>query len=569
MLTQRGWWFAAFLSATLLLSVSFGVSTLVAAMFTLATWYVGAWLHFLWSSRHFPNKITIVRELRTAGGPAKLLWARQRATVHVEIRWNGRSPLPVVIALDKTPALAKWSDGESWGRGTLDAGGSLVIEYPVECPAAGRLRFGGVKIIVTDLQGFFHRTEFVHQPLTVRVLPPLSADPGGPPAKKRHNLIPLAGKHRLVRPGGGSELLDLRDYVPSDPPKLIAWKASARRDRLITKELESDVPVRCTLFLDASSSTRVGPVGRNALARLVEIAAGVLSVNSENRDLTGLVIFDERGIGRRLRPARTRRAFFETLNLLADIADEPPAIDMIDIKRLLPAALGLAQDVHPNWLGRDVNNTPWYSPRFWRRDNRWRKKVAAVLANIDNLGPGGVTMLYHEDDACREYLLRWLNEHRVHIPMLLYDDAGRYLFRSGAKIATLASALTASVARAKDNELYVLLADLLDIDADREPLLKAVRAARARHHEVQVVCPWPPGVPLPDERQSPLPPLLAPNLQELLSRVWTSRPHHALSELRREFGRVGVPVIAAPNDRTIPQILERMQRLRPGARRLR
>ena len=30
----------------------------------------------------------------------------------------------------------------------------------------------------------------------------------------------------------GSELLDLRDYIPGDAPKMIAWKASARRDRL-------------------------------------------------------------------------------------------------------------------------------------------------------------------------------------------------------------------------------------------------------------------------------------------------------------------------------------------------
>ena len=40
--------------------------------------------------------------------------------------------------------------------------------------------------------------------------------------------------------------------MPGDPPRTIAWKVSARRDRLITKEFESEVPVRCTLFLDTS-----------------------------------------------------------------------------------------------------------------------------------------------------------------------------------------------------------------------------------------------------------------------------------------------------------------------------
>src|SRR5439155_22878703 len=118
----------------------------------------------------------------------------------------------------------------------------------------------------------------------------------------------------------------LRDYLPGDPPKTIAWKVSARRDRLITKEFESEVPVRCTLFVDISHSVRVGPPpltlpsppaeggegrmsltlppppaeggegrvrGRNALASLVEISAAVAQANAGVRDLTGIGLFDE------------------------------------------------------------------------------------------------------------------------------------------------------------------------------------------------------------------------------------------------------------------------------------
>src|SRR5205807_7342783 len=101
---------------------------------------------------------------------------------------------------------------------------------------------------------------------------------------KRHNLLPPPGINRLLRPGTGSELLDLRDYLPGDPPKTIAWKVSARRDRLITKDFESEVPVRCTLFLDTSNSVRLGPPGKNALARLVEIAATVAQAAAGTRD---------------------------------------------------------------------------------------------------------------------------------------------------------------------------------------------------------------------------------------------------------------------------------------------
>src|SRR5262249_15375100 len=139
-----------------------------------------------------------------------------------------------------------------------------------------------------------------------RVMPALADARGRFPTAKRHNLLPLIGAHRHRRPGSGSELLDLRDYLPGDPPKMIAWKPSARRDRLMTKEFESEVPIRCTLFVDPSTSVRVGLPGHNALARLVEIVAAVAQANSAARDLTGLCLFDEQSTSY-AKPARSPR----------------------------------------------------------------------------------------------------------------------------------------------------------------------------------------------------------------------------------------------------------------------
>ena len=93
-----------------------------------------------------------------------------------------------------------------------------------------------------------------------------------------------------------------------------------------------------------------------------------------------------------------------------------------------------------------------------------------------------------------------LIEHQVPCPLPFYDDQGRYLFAAPGKVDVLAEVLLASVLARRDNELFVLLVDLLETGPHLEKLLRAVRVAPARHHQVLVVCPWPPGVPVPGRR---------------------------------------------------------------------
>src|SRR5262249_12649053 len=180
----------------------------------------------------------------------------------------------------------------------------------------------------------------------------------------RHNLLPPPGVHRLRRPGSGSELLDLRDYLLGDPPKTIAWKASARRDRLITKEFESEVPVRCTLFIDTSNAVRLGPVGENALTRLVEIAAAVAQATASSRDLTGLCLVDEKPTSY-IRPVRGRRHLVELLNVLAVIAGLPPSSGAASLETLVPLAYSFAQEVYPELMRQDINRVPFWLPWLW------------------------------------------------------------------------------------------------------------------------------------------------------------------------------------------------------------
>jgi uncharacterized protein (DUF58 family) len=626
MLTARGFWF--FLTTVALLGVGIAApsATAVLICLTLLLWFLTHWSLFLWRVRAAGRHLTVERSLHTARGPVESVWARQRVEVRVVLSCGRGVALPFAVVADRVPAPARWLRGVTQAEGALAAGVPLRLSYHVECPAPGRIRFDGVRVQLADLNGFFYHVLFARDERQYRVLPSLPSDPAHAQFVKALNTLPLLGTHRHRRPGSGSELHDLRDYLPGDPPKMIAWKVSARRDRLMTRELESEVPIRCTLFVDTSSSVRVGPPGRTALARLVEVGAGVAQANTGERDLTGLCLFDESGVSRLIRPGRGPRHLWQLLDVLTDAAALAPEVHDTDVDELLPYGYGLAQDVYPDLLRSDVNRMPWWLPfwapqptwtmpqpppppaarrgvrhylwrrariirmwlhRLWysplrpayRRRYRWRKQLAALLSVRYHLGPGGLALLLEDDRLCGRYLQRFLAEHQVAHPYPLYDEEGRYLFRSPQKLDVLAGALLAAVTRGKDNELFVLLADLLEAGPELDRLERAATLARARHHQVLVICPWPVAVPLPPRRPDPQEPTARPHatrlpeptwsLQDIVLRASTARLHQAFARLQQSLARLGVPVLCAAAGDTVDLILYRVQRLRVHQRGVR
>ena len=68
----------------------------------------------------------------------------------------------------------------------------------------------------------------------VRVLPDLFRNAGEVKG------ISASGSQAGIDSGAGAEVLRLRDYRAGDPPRVIDWKATARADRLISREFAQD-----------------------------------------------------------------------------------------------------------------------------------------------------------------------------------------------------------------------------------------------------------------------------------------------------------------------------------------
>jgi uncharacterized protein (DUF58 family) len=382
LLTARGWWFSVFAAALLFAGVvGVGPYTPVVPLLGLALtgWVVLEWVLFAYRLTHAAKKLRLDRVLLQGGRAVPTAWAGLPITVRAVVTNCGTARLPFVLLADRVPAGAGEPTGSATRQASLGPDQSAAIEYTLRPDAPGTLAFEGVAVHVGDPSGLFYSRVFLREFAEYLVLPPLTGHDSRRRTVKRFNALPPPGVHRLKRAGSGDELLDLRDYAPGDPPKMIAWKASARRDALIVKEIESDVPVRVVLFADASNAARLGPPGESPVTRFAAVAAAVAQAAAGNRDLVGLtVVTDDDATA--IAPARTRVHVLKLLHALTAAASELPVPLGIDADATARHAHHLAEELYPERTARGVNALPF--GLFWQplADSRLFLVFAALLA---------------------------------------------------------------------------------------------------------------------------------------------------------------------------------------------
>lgn len=110
-----------------------------------------------------------------------------------------------------------------------DADNQVRLEMPAL--ARGWQRVGRIRVYSEYPFGLFHVWSWLNPDFAALIYPRLELNaPPLPPAD--------GDQSENAYRRNGDELAMLRDYRPSDPRRAIAWKASARHDKLLVKEFE-------------------------------------------------------------------------------------------------------------------------------------------------------------------------------------------------------------------------------------------------------------------------------------------------------------------------------------------
>lgn len=103
----------------------------------------------------------------------------------------------------------------------------------------------------------------------------------------------VAGLHRSPTFGFSQEFAEYRQYVEGDDLRHVDWNVFARTDRVYLKRFRGETNSQILILLDASASMGYssGKISKLDYGRY--LAASLAYLSSQQRDATGLIVFDE------------------------------------------------------------------------------------------------------------------------------------------------------------------------------------------------------------------------------------------------------------------------------------
>jgi uncharacterized protein (DUF58 family) len=257
----RGRAVLALAGATFLASWAFGASVLVPAATGLG---LVAGLGWIWVAV-LRRPIVLQRSL----GPGEHV---EGDDVAVLLEASTRPPTPTSLSVaDAVEGLG--SREVSLGR----HGGALLGRYVLQRVPRGRYRFAGARAIFEDPFGLFRAESAAGGQGTLLVYPRLVeldrlfSESGGTAQE---------GGRLLLRRTSGFDLHSVRDYQEGESLRKVHWRTTARRGRLMVKELEDAPHDEVAVLLDANAGAVVGAPPESSFDAQVRAAGSILRVHA-------------------------------------------------------------------------------------------------------------------------------------------------------------------------------------------------------------------------------------------------------------------------------------------------
>lgn len=439
----------------------------------------------------------------------------------------------------------------------IPAATEVEVVATVRARASGHWALHGAVVTLGDLLGLFELSAYFPNPISLKVFP-RQFSPRAERAMLRTEVGALherLGVHHIRRRGLQGDLREIREHTAGDPFKMIAWKPTARRRRLMVRELENEIVVTHHLLVDMGATMRGGSHGRTKLDYAIETAAALARVTLEGGDRVGLTTFDTRVYGH-LKPGEGRPHYLKVVDRLLEtrnVVDE----DLTEITDAELVAIVARYLAHQEAVDVRLRVAP---PAH---DPRWTRIAAGPAGELYDMSALGqiVGALLKVHGAAKHRAPAWWwsrvvigegSDPELARLRLFCRLRGIELPYRQPPFGRRALGFVEALSRATTGErsqFVVILSDLEGVLEDPPTALRAVALARRRHQQLVAVAPFAPA--------------FAPRAESLtgwrVATVLSLDERRRLDAARALLAPLGVPVLVAGPDDTAAILARRMR----------
>lgn len=103
----------------------------------------------------------------------------------------------------------------------------------------------------------------------------------------------VSGLHRSPKFGFSQEFAEYQQYNEGDDLRHVDWNVFARTERIFLKRFKGETNMQLLILLDASASMTYGSAAVKKIDYARYVAASLAYMSSQQRDATGLIVFDQ------------------------------------------------------------------------------------------------------------------------------------------------------------------------------------------------------------------------------------------------------------------------------------
>lgn len=208
--------------------------------------------------------------------------------IYIENRYLFTTRLNII---DELPFLFQARDTEFTIK--LAPGKNKTLEYNVHPVKRGEYNFGSLNIFATSPIGFIQKKYCFSQDNVVPVYPSFLQ-------MRKYELLAIsnqlttAGIKKIRRIGNNSEFDQIKEYVAGDEFRTINWKATARKNRLMTNQYQDEKSQQVYSVIDMGRVMKMPFDGLSLLDYSINASLVISNIAMIKQDKAGIITFSNK-----------------------------------------------------------------------------------------------------------------------------------------------------------------------------------------------------------------------------------------------------------------------------------